>query len=156
MKTLEYGPYQLYESNDCLPVKWFKFIFTRLTVGKEYIIKGVCHVPQTTTSSGKVIPEWDGILLESKATGKLFPVALSTLTGTGFIKNNDGKYTIIRTSKISFEDIEDILCCESFTVMEVEKMKVTDFNNEEITKDFYLFTDIVYLPKGKERKYKAI
>ena len=150
MKTLEnLNGIQLYESTDSLPEKWINNQVTRLTVGKKYKVIGACRVPESKNKNGDVIKPWDGILIENVITGKRFPVGIASLTGTGFIKNEDASFTLVRTSSISFNSIEDILATDFFTVSAGEKLRVTDFSGKLIDKDFYHFSDFVFLTKDK-------
>ena len=56
---------------------------------------------------------------------------------------------LIAHSSISFNSIEDILATEFFTVSAGEKLRVTDFSGKLIDKDFYHFSDFVFLAKDK-------
>ena len=150
MKTLEsLNGIQLYESTDVLPERFTNGNVTRLTVGKTYNIVGLCHVDESTNSSGEKINAWDGVLLENVATGKQFPVSINSLFAIGFFrKTPTAKAEIRRTERLSpFATIEDVLSTATFDVVGSEKLEITDFKGKKVLKDFYHFANLESLQR---------
>ena len=152
MKTLEnLNGIQLYESTDSLPDRFVNGNITRLTVGKTYNIVGLCRVPESKNSNGETINAWDGVLLENDATGKQFPVSVNSLFAIGFFrKTPNAKAEIRRPEKLSpFTTIEDIISTATFDVVGSEKLEITDFLGKKVMKDFYHFSNLETLERGK-------
>ena len=152
MKTLEsLNGIQLYESTDVLPDRFVNGNITRLTVGKTYNIIGLCRVPESKNSAGEKINAWDGVLIENNATGKQFPVSVNSLFAIGFFRKNATAKAEIRRPQITspFATIEDIISTANFDVVGSEKLEITDFSGKVVMKDFYHFSNLETLERGK-------
>lgn len=152
MRTLEnLNGVQLYESTDVLPERFTNNNITRLTVGKTYNIVGLCRVPESKNSNGEKINAWDGVLIENNVTGKQFPVSVNSLFGVGFYRKTQNAKAEIRRPQVAspFTNIEDILSTASFEVVGSEKLEITDFSGKKVMKDFYHFSNLETLERGK-------
>lgn len=108
----------------------------RLKVNQTYTIIGACKVEATKTMN-----EWKGILVATPQ-GKAFPVAVNTLVGIGFRRedpsNENERPIMVRVKKQAFDDVTEVLehKTKTVTVIDMEKLSITNFDRKNVDKDF--------------------